>query len=59
MRRILHIVGEPGKPLPAQIINEQRAGTELEVHVFEFNAEKPDYRRLLQEIFEADSIEVW
>ena len=59
MRRILHVVCDPAHPLKEQFIREQRAHPELEVRVFEFRDEPPDYRRLLQEIFEADSVEVW
>ena len=59
MPRVLHIVCDSEKPWPAEFIEHQREQPKLEVRVFDFKAEPPDYRKLLQEIFEADSIEVW
>ena len=58
MRRVLHIICDPEKALPEELLERQRAQTDFDVHVFRFDDGEPDYRKLLQEIFEADSIEV-
>ena len=58
MRRVLHIICDAEQTLPEELLTRQRAQADLDVHVFRFDEAEPNYRKLLQEIFEADSIEV-
>ena len=69
MRRILHIITGPPNSLGAQIIRVQKENTESDVVVMEpgikgtqdnpGGSEDPVYDELLEEIFKADSIQVW
>ena len=60
MRRVLHIVTRPEDPLARMVIDGQNA-TELEVVEVPLDDAGPetDYGVLLEEIFKADSVQVW
>ena len=58
MRLVLHIVCDPKNPLAEELRDRQREQANLEVRVFQFGATESDYKKLLDEVFEADSIEV-
>lgn len=58
-RRVLHIVIRPDDGLASKVITAQRKRTDLVVKEVRLAAPEPDYRRLLEELFVADSIEVW
>ena len=59
MKRILHIVTRPMEPAVEQLILDQRQCPGQEVLVHRLDQGDPDYRRLLEEVFQADSIECW
>ena len=59
MRVVLHILTRPDDALAQQVIATQRKQPDQEVHVVDLNAGEPDYARLLQQIFAADSVAVW
>ncbi len=59
MRQILHILTQTNDPLAAQTIAAQRQQPDHQVRVADLTVPEADYRALLQEIFSADSIEVW
>ena len=63
MKRILHIVTRPMDPAVEQLILNQRQcpGQEVLVHRLDqrLDGGDPEYRRLLEEVFQADSIECW
>lgn len=49
----------PNDAVAANVIAAQRKQTDLEVKEVTLTAPEPDYRRLLEELFAADSVEVW
>jgi len=59
VRTILHIRTRPDDPLADQVIATQRSKAELQVKVVHLTAPEPDYGKLLEEIFAADSVAVW
>jgi hypothetical protein len=59
MRRVLHILSRPDDELSREIISSQQAGGKVEVIIVDLTSPSLDYGQLLQEIFKADSIEVW
>ena len=59
MRRILHILTTPDDALARQMISAQEQQAEQTVKVVDLTVPEPDYRALLEDIFAADSIEVW
>lgn len=59
MRRILHILNQPADPVVTRLIEDQRRSADHDVVVHLLEGDTPDYRRLLEEVFKADSIECW
>ena len=59
MRIVLHILTQPGDTLAQEVIARQREQPDQQVNVVDLTAAEPDYARLLQEIFTADSVAVW
>ncbi len=59
MRVVLHILTQQGDTLAQEVISKQREQQDQEVKVVDLNAAEPDYARLIQEIFAADSVAVW
>ena len=59
MQRIVHLLTETSDPLADELIAMQRQDPEQEIETFDLRPPAPDYRKLLQEIFRADSITVW
>lgn len=62
MKRILHILtngADNSDAVAATVIEKQRAEAELEVVVVDVAVGEPDYRDVVHQIFNADSIEVW
>ena len=59
MRRLLHILTKPDDDVAETIIAAHRQGTGLKVTVVDLTKSEPDYPALLEEIFAADSIQVW
>jgi len=59
MRVLLHILTQPDDTLAQQVISGQRNQPGQEVNVVDLTAAEPDYAKLIQEIFAADSVAVW
>jgi len=59
MRVVLHILTRPNDRLAQEVIARQREQQDQEVNVVDLTAAEPDYARLIQEIFAADSAAVW
>ena len=59
MRRILHLRTRPEDKLGEELAAVQRAQPDCEVKVVELTVPAPDYDALLEEVFAADSIQVW
>ncbi len=59
MRVILHILTKPDDPLPGGVIATEQKHPDVQVNVVDLTVPEPDYTKLLEEIFLADSIAVW
>jgi len=59
MRVVLHILTQQDETLAQEVIARQRERQDQEVNVVDLTAAEPDYARLIQEIFAADSVAVW
>jgi len=59
MRVVLHILTQPDETLAREVIARQREQQDQEVNVVDLTAAEPDYVKLLQGIFAADSVAVW
>ncbi len=55
MPRVLHILTRSGDDLAASIIAE----TPSDATTVDLTAPEPDYAMLLDEVFKADSVQVW
>lgn len=59
MGTILHILTPNAGPDDQAMITRQRDQSGYEVRVFDLTESAPDYDRLLEMIFAADSVQVW
>jgi hypothetical protein len=59
MRCVLHILTRPDDTLGPEIIARQKSGLEVQVEVMDLRTARPDYKELLEKIFDSDSIETW
>jgi hypothetical protein len=59
MRRVLAILTRPEERLTATLLQEMRANRDIRLEVMDLNVEQPDYDRLLDAVFESDSIHTW
>jgi hypothetical protein len=59
MRVVLHILTRPDDTLAQEVIARQREQQVQEINIVNLTAAEPDYPKLLQEIFAADSVAVW
>ncbi|MGO8697389.1 MAG: hypothetical protein ACLQVY_06695 [Limisphaerales bacterium] len=59
MRRVLHILTRPDDTLGPEIIARQKDGLAVEVEVMDLRTARPDYKKLLEKIFDSDSVETW
>ena len=59
MRVVLHIVTRANDALAAATMATQQKRPETQVKVVDLTAPEPDYAKLLEEIFAADSVAVW
>ena len=59
MARILHILTRADDSLAEDVIRLQRESSADRVETKDLSQEDVDYRSLLEDIFEADSIQVW
>ena len=59
MRTILHILTKPEDPLARALVDAQRRQPDLRVEVADLTPTEPNYATLLEQIFAADSVQVW
>jgi hypothetical protein len=59
MPRLLHILVTANDPLPAELVERQKADPSNTVVVVDLRQVPPAYDELLEEIFGADSIAAW
>ena len=59
MRTALHIFTRPEDELTRELIAQQRAMTDMKVEIVNLAGENPDYDKLVDAIFSADSVAVW
>ena len=59
MAKILHLLTRPDDALPQAIIRSQQNAPDHEVEVVDLSQAEPDYPRLIEQIFAADSIATW
>lgn len=59
MPRLLHILTRPADAQAAAVIEAQKQLPENEVIVVDLTGPAPDYARLVEEVFAADSIASW
>jgi hypothetical protein len=59
MRHILVVLTRPIGSLNQAVIQELHGVVESETEVFDLTGNEHDYRRLLEAIFRADSIQTW
>ena len=59
MRLLLHILTRPDDALVREIITRQQNGGENKTVVADLTKPQPDYKVLLENIFAADSVQVW
>ena len=56
---LLHILTQPDDALAAGIIATQKKTPENKIEVVDLTQPEPDYKKLLEQIFAADSVQVW
>jgi hypothetical protein len=59
MRLLLHILTRPDDALAREIITRQQQGGENKTVVADLTKPQPDYKQLLENIFAAESVQVW
>ncbi len=59
MPTVLHILTRPNDELATFIVSHQQRDEAISVRTFDGTHPAPDYNQLLEQIFEADSIQVW
>lgn len=59
MARILHILTRTDDQLAKGVVDCQKASAIDQVETADLTQEDVDYHKLLEDIFEADSIQVW
>ena len=56
---LLHILTEPSDALVTELIAKQQAKPENQIDVVDLTKPDADYKKLLEKIFAADSVQVW
>ena len=59
MHRLLHILTTTDDTLAETVITSHRQLADREVVVVDLTEREPDYEALLEEIFAANSVQVW
>jgi hypothetical protein len=59
MRLLLHILTRPDDGLAREIITRQQSGGENKTIVVDLTKPQPDYKQLLENIFAAESVQIW
>jgi hypothetical protein len=59
MPKLLHILTESDNSLANEIIAKQKTKPENKIEVVDLTQTNADYKKLLEKIFAADSVQVW
>jgi hypothetical protein len=59
MRILLHILTRPDDALAREIITRQQSDGGNKTIVADLTKPEPDYKQLLENIFAADSVQIW
>jgi hypothetical protein len=59
MRTTLHILTTLDDALAHAVINAQKQNSDSQVTVIDLTRSTPDYKKVLEAVFEAESIQVW
>lgn len=59
MSTLLHILTQPADALANEIIAKQKANPENKIEIVDLTQAEADYKKLLEKIFAADSVQVW
>jgi len=59
MQTILHILTRDDDPLAADVLTGQQQQPGITVQTFDLTQPQPNYARLVEQIFQADSVQVW
>ena len=59
MPKLLHILTQPEDKLAAEIIAKQESTPDNKIEVVDLTQPDADYKKLLEKIFDADSVQVW
>ena len=59
MPTLLHILTESDAALANEVITKQKANSENKIEVVDLTQAETDYKKLLEKIFAADSVQVW
>jgi hypothetical protein len=59
MRMVLHILTQANDALAADIIQRQRSVPGPQIEIEDLTRSEPDYKAVLEKIFEAESVHVW
>lgn len=59
MPKLLHILTETEDALAKDVIAKQRSNPDHQIDVVDLTQTDADYKKLLEKIFEADSVQVW
>ena len=56
---LLHILTQSTDPLADEIIARQKTNSENQIETVDLTQAEADYKKLLEKIFAADSVQVW
>ncbi len=59
MPAILHILTQAEDALARELIEKQKEKSENQIEIVDLSDPNPDYKKLLEKIFTADSVQVW
>ena len=59
MRRVLHILTRPDDALTREVMARQQTASGTLAEAVDLTLPEPDYKALLEKIFQADSVESW
>ncbi len=59
MRTVLHILTNPANNVASDVIARQKQLPDVTVETVDWRMTDPDVDRLLDQIFQADSVQVW
>jgi len=56
---LLHILTQTDDPLAQDILAKQKSNPENKIEIVDLTQADADYKKLLEKIFAADSVQVW